>query len=220
MLINLMNISKSYIHKGDNIQVLRNINLEIEKGEKIAIMGKNGSGKTTLLNIIGTIDTPDKGEYIFNGKKLPTNKHLKLNKLRRSHFGYIPQGFCLIRDKKGFYNVALPLLFKGYTKEIIEEKVDEISSFLNIKHLLNKKPDDMSSGERQKISIARAMVTNPEVILADEITNTLDEESKNIILSLIKDSKELTAIIVTHDILIAKNCDRILYLYDGIIQSS
>ncbi|ABR50253.1 ABC transporter related [Alkaliphilus metalliredigens QYMF] len=220
MLINLKNISKSYIHKGDNIQVLKNINLGIEKGEKIAIMGNNGSGKTTLLNLIGTIDTPDKGEYIFNDKKLSIDQPLKLNKLRRNHFGYIPQGFCLIRDKKGFYNISLPLLFRGYTKEVIEEKVDEISSTLKIKHLLNKKPDNMSAGERQKISIARAMITNPEVILADEMTNTLDKESKNIVLGLIKDSRELTAIVVTHDILIAKKCDRILYLDDGIIQSS
>lgn len=181
-------------------------------------MGSNGSEKTTLLNIIGTIDTPDKGEYTFSGNKLPTDNHLKLNKIRRNYFGHIPQGFSLIPDKKGFYNISLPLLFRGYTREMIEEKVDEISSTLNIKHLLNKKPDNMSSGERQKISIARAMITNPEVILADEMTNTLDEESKNIVLRLIKDSKELTAVIVTHDILVARSCDRILYLYDGVIQ--
>lgn len=121
VLIDLINISKSYIHKGNNIEVLKNVNLGIGKSEKIAIMGRNGSGKTTLLNIIGTIDVPDKGEYIFNGKKLPAN-HSKLNKLRRQHFGYIPQGYCLIRDKKGFYNVSLPLRFRGYSKEVIEKK--------------------------------------------------------------------------------------------------
>ena len=218
MLISLRGISKEYLHKGNSIQVLHNINLGIEKGEKIAVMGKNGSGKTTLLNIIGTIDIPDQGEYILSGKKLPIDNHLKLNKIRRNYFGHIPQGFSLIRDKSGFYNISLPLLFRGYTKEIIENRVNEISALLNIKNLLNKKPDLMSAGERQKISIARAMVTKPDIILADEVTNALDEESKNIVLNLIIESRDLTALIVTHDSLVAKKCNRILYLHDGNIE--
>ncbi len=215
MLINLTSISKSYVHKDENIQVLKNINLKVEKGEKIAIMGKNGSGKTTLLNIIGIIDIPDEGQYMFKNKKLPINEPLKLNKLRRNHFGYIPQRLCLIQDKEGFYNISLPLLFRGYTREKIKEKVYEISSFLDVKHLLNKKISNMSSGECQKISIARAMITEPEILLADELTSALDEKSRSIILNLIRDSEELTAIIATHDGSIANNCDRALYLKEN-----
>lgn len=217
-MIELRNVFKSYRYKGQNRQVLNNINLRIEKGEKVAVMGKNGSGKTTLLNLIAAVDTPDEGEYLFKGQNLPVNKPVLLNSVRRSSFGYIPQASCLIREKSGFYNISLPLFFRGYSKAEIKEKVDEAASLLNIIHLLDKRPDEMSSGECQKIAIARALISNPEVILADEMTNTLDEESKNTVLSLVKNSKEMTAVIVTHDKSVATTCDKILYLYEGAIQ--
>lgn len=217
MFISLIEISKSYSNKGIVFPILKNINLEIMKGEKIAIMGKNGAGKTTLLNIIATIDIPDNGDYIFKDKKLAVDSMAELNKLRRSYFGYIPQGFCLIRDKSVFYNISLPLLFQGLGKVYVKEKVEAVASYLKIEHLLNKMPRDISLGECQKVSIARALILEPEIMLADEITNNLDDEAKNIALDVITNPKELTTIIVTHDPQVAKRCDRILYLCDGTI---
>lgn len=219
-MIQLINVSKNYSNKEEQVSVLRNVHLEIQKGEKVSLMGKNGSGKTTLLNILSTVDIPDGGEYIFNGKKMPIDEFFKLNKIRRSHFGYIPQKSCLIKDKSGRHNIELPLLFRGYSKEKIEYEVTLISEQMEIESLMNKKAGKMSAGERQKISIARALVTHPEVIFADEVTNTLDEDSKIKVLDLIKKNTEMTAIIVTHDVQVANYFDRLLYLDNGFIKNT
>lgn len=220
-MIELVNIKKEYGKKSNIHQVLRNINLKIEKGELIGIMGRSGSGKTTLLNIIGCMDEITEGLYIYNGKKVNEFSKSKLEKFKKENISFVFQDFALMNDYTVYENVELPLIIKRLPKKkrkmIIMEQLKE----LEIEHLAYKYPNQISGGEKQRCAIARALVTNNELILADEPTGALDEKTGEKIMDILININKIgkTVVIVTHDKEIAKKCNRVIYLKDGVVNN-
>lgn len=182
----------------------------------IAIMGKSGAGKSTLLNIIGCIFTLTSGEYLFNNNLSPQSEHEMAN-FRRDNIGFILQHSSLINNKNIFYNIALPLIYKNIEKKKIKERVNEIARSLGIFDKLEMFPQMLSGGECQRAVIARAIITKPSIILADEPTSSLDDENKYEILDILKElnQENMTIIIVTHDDKIANMCDRKIVIDNG-----
>lgn len=216
-MITLKNICKEYINGGEAVQVLQDINLHIEKGTILAIMGRSGCGKTTLLNIIGGITKPTTGEVWIEGKQVDYQTSKTLYALRREYFGYVVQNFALISQKTVWENVALPIYSKAgrkHRKQIVDELLDEVG-------VLDKKtkyPYQLSNGERQRVAIARALSDNKKIILADEPTGALDYENAEKIIDLLNKvvkEREITALIVTHDKEVAEKCDKTCYISYG-----
>lgn len=198
MMIKLNAIKKSYSYRRKKQVVLDNVSMEIEKGDIITIGGSNGSGKTTLLNILGGIDVADEGEYYYNGNRI-LNKPSELLSFRREHIGIVPQKNMLVDKISVYKNIALPLEIRKESS--VKEKVKDISRVLGIEGLLWKKPHKLSVGECQRVSIARAIITNPELLLADEPTSSLDQSSTDTVLGLFQKLRDggSTVIIITHD---------------------
>ncbi|MGG7178288.1 ABC transporter ATP-binding protein [Clostridium paraputrificum] len=215
-IISLKNISKIYGKGNGETRALKNINLNIEKGEMIAIMGPSGSGKTTLLNIIGLLDIQTEGEYILNGREVKELKVDKLAKIRNKELGFVFQNFNLLYQYSTLYNVEMPITYSK-DKKNMKERGMKVLSDVGLKEYKDKTPNELSGGQKQRVAIARALVNNPEIILADEPTGALDKNTGIDILNLLKSiNKEgRTVIIVTHDINIANECDRIINIIDG-----
>ncbi|MEI3614840.1 ABC transporter ATP-binding protein [Pseudogracilibacillus sp. SO30301A] len=213
MLIQLKNIQKSYKKNS----VLKGLNLEVEQGEMIAIMGRSGVGKSTLLNIIAGIDKPDKGAYLYKNQPIHNQSINSLASFRRDNIGFILQNNPLIDSKNVFNNIALPLEYSRVSKEMIQKKVTNVLTNLEILNCKDKYPSMLSGGEAQRVAIARALVQDPEVILADEPTGSLDEESEENVMNLCQElNKEgKTVIIVTHDRRIAEKCEKIYNIKNG-----
>jgi len=207
------------IHKSfGNIEVLKGINLNIERGELVSIVGASGAGKTTLLQIIGTLSNFDKGEIIINNININNLKDRQLSKFRNQNIGFVFQFHHLLPEFSALENVSLPLLIQKKPKAIAEEKAKEILSFLNLDHRLTHKPHQLSGGEQQRTAIARALVTSPSVILADEPTGNLDSQNTRDIISLLKELQKKmnqTIIIVTHNLELANATDHIFSIRDG-----
>jgi len=218
-MIRLNNICKHY--KVNNTVALDNIDLAIDHGELVAIRGKSGAGKSTLINIIGFLDNFSSGDYYFQSEKIEQNAYKKQLKLRSKNIGFVVQNFALIPDHTIFYNISLPLLYQGYSKQKIESRVHEVAKRMNIDTLLNKLPQHISGGESQRAAIARALVNKPDLILADEPTASLDEKNEEIIIEYFKELNRegITIIIVTHDHSVANQCNRVIDLSDGKITS-
>jgi len=220
-IIELADISKSYLLDKTEVTALSNINIEIKKGEFTAIAGPSGSGKTSLLNIIGLIDKPDNGSYILNGSD---TTHIPLNHLadlRRKTIGFVFQTFNLIPVFNAFENVEYPLIFTDISKKEKKDRVDHLLRLVGISELAQHRPFEMSGGQRQRIAIARALVNNPEVVLADEPTANLDSRTGSEILEQMKRlNKELnvTFLFASHDPLVLNAAERIVYLHDGMIE--
>jgi len=216
-IIELKNISKTYGRADAIVQALFPINLEIKKGEMTAIMGKSGSGKSTLLNILGGIDHPDDGQYIFNNEVLNTKSQDKMARFRRVKIGFVVQNFALIDEYTVMQNIALPLKYNKCKKSLIKSKIKQITQKLDIVEKIKKYPRELSGGQMQRTAIARAVVHNPEVILADEPTGALDLQTGENIMQLFKEINKngTTVIIVTHDANVASYCDKIINLQDG-----
>lgn len=219
-MIKLINIEKIYGKEENRVNALKAIDLKIEKGEIIAIMGVSGSGKSTLLNILGCIDRPTSGKYLLNDEDVSTFNHFKLAKYRNRHFGFVIQNFALIDDYTAYENIIVPL---NYTKLKNKEKKDRIHTIaenLGIYDKLDKLPSQLSGGQNQRVAIARALVNKPEIILADEPTGSLDQktgqEIMNLLINLNQEGK--TVIIVTHDPKVADYCHRTIFLEDGFIK--
>lgn len=194
--------------------VLNNLSLRVDKSEFISIMGPSGSGKTTLLNILGGLDIQDSGNYYFQEEKvLSTNGRL----LRREHISIIPQNYLLINQISAFDNIALPLKIRKYIN--IEKEVLSIAERLEIKDLLNKKPPKLSSGERQRISVARAVITKPRFLLADEPTSALDSRLSENLIGIFKEmlNEGTSIVMVTHNITIADMSTSKLCLNNGVL---
>lgn len=219
MLLQVLNVNKIYRTGKTNFQALKDISFNIDKEEFTAISGPSGSGKTTLLNIIGCIDKPDSGEIILEGKSIKARNSDELAYLRREYFGFIFQTYNLIPVLTAYENVELSLrLLKKYSEDEIKKKVNEALEKVGLIELKDRKPLELSGGEQQRVSIARAIVKNPKLILADEPTANLDTENgKKIVELMLKMNREdgITFIFSTHDPLILEYANRNISLRDG-----
>lgn len=216
-LISLKGICKTY-GKGDGlVTALRPIDLDIKKGEMLAIMGKSGSGKSTLLNLLAGLDTPDDGEYIYNGETINTKNQNKMAKFRRTDVGFVVQHFALIDEYNVSQNIALPLRYGKLKGVSTKKRIKEIAERLEIGEKLRKYPSQLSGGQAQRVAIARAIAHKPSILLADEPTGALDEETGKSIMNLFKEiNKEgTTVVVVTHDANVASYCQRTIRLHDG-----
>lgn len=220
-IIELTDISKSYIIGKTRVNALSKITVGIKKGEFTAIAGPSGSGKTSLLNIIGLIDKPDTGSFLLNGEDI-THKPLNhLADLRRKTVGFVFQTFNLIPVFNAFENVEYPLIFTDISKKEKKDRVDHLLRLVGISELARHRPFEMSGGQRQRIAIARSLVNNPEVVLADEPTANLDSRTGLEILEQMKRlNRELnvTFLFASHDPVVLDSVERIINLHDGMIE--
>lgn len=212
-MIEMKNIYKSFGKDHNERKLFEDFSFKISKGDMVAIMGKSGSGKTTLLNIIGGLESIDKGVYLFNGKDVSKFSEKELLDFRRKNISYIFQNFALINEYSIMDNILLPLRYRynNVNKKTINN-ARELLKKLDIAYVENQKIENLSGGEKQRIAIARSLISNTNVILADEPTGALDEKSGHMIMELFKQMKNVgkTIIIVTHDIDVAKKCDYII----------
>lgn len=219
-MIKLTDLTKIYDSKKNSQTVLKGINLEVKRGEMLAIMGRSGAGKSTLLNILAGLEKATTGGYIFLENDMTELNSKQLSNWRKNNVGFILQSHTLIDEKNVFENVALPLHYARKTKKEIRSKVMDLLKYLNLEDKEKKYPRELSGGESQRVAIARALVNNPNIILADEPTGALDEETEKVILNLFKQINEQgkTFILVTHDHTVSSICDRTIIIKDGIIQ--
>ena len=218
-MINLKDVHKAFGKKEARVEALRGISLSIEEGEMVAIMGKSGSGKSTLLNILGGMMSMDSGEYLYDGKAVNFKSQRELTKFRRNEVGFVVQYFALADDLNVFQNVALPLKYQGHSRKKIKEMVMEALRELEIEDKAKSYPSELSGGQQQRAAIARAVVKQPRLILADEPTGALDEATGEAVQEIFHklNEKGKTIIIVTHDAKVAEHCERIIHLRDGIV---
>ena len=218
-LLEVKNLKKVYTTRfGTNqVNALSDVNFSVEKGEYVAIMGESGSGKTTLLNILASLDKPTNGEILLNGKNTVQIKDKELSAFRRDNLGFVFQDFNLLDTFTIRDNIFLPLVLSGKKYNEMEERVKPLSKRLGIEQLLDKYPYEVSGGQKQRAAVARALITNPQIILADEPTGALDQKTGREVLELLKEINKSgkTVIIVTHDEGIAKVTDRIITISDG-----
>ncbi|MBP3354391.1 MAG: ABC transporter ATP-binding protein [Bacteroidales bacterium] len=215
-MLKAKNIHKSF----GPLQVLKGVDIEISKGEIVAIAGKSGAGKTTLLQILSTLDSADSGSVVLNGTDLSTLKGEKLAEFRNKHIGFVFQFHQLLPEFTALENVILPALIAKKGQKESEAKAKEILIFLNLADRLNHKPAQLSGGEKQRVAVARALINNPDIIFADEPSGSLDSAQKEELHSLfhsLRDQMGQTFVIVTHDIALAQSADRIIYMKDGVI---
>lgn len=222
MIIKTQGLRKEYGSKGMKFPALNGIDIDVEKGEFLAIMGPSGSGKTTLLNILSTIDRPTGGKVSFDGQELLQLKSEELAKFRRDKIGFVFQDFNLLDNMSVMDNIALPLALNGVHHKDITKKVNELAAFFGIEQQLAKYPWQLSGGQKQRAAAARALIMNPSVIFADEPTGALDSKSSGELLECFKKLNSqygTTIIMVTHDAFAASYCERIMFLKDGAIHA-
>ena len=218
-MIQISNLHKSYKMGSSSLHVLKGIDLEIEDGELIAIMGSSGSGKSTLLNILGMLDIADKGKYKLDNVLIKDLTETIAANYRNRFLGFVFQSFNLINYKNALENVALPLYYQGLGRKLRQQKALEYLEKVGLKNWAKHLPSELSGGQKQRVAIARAMVSEPKVLLADEPTGALDSITSNEIMGLLQkiNSEGKTILVVTHEIEIAKMCKRIITLKDGVI---
>ncbi|APM40746.1 ABC transporter ATP-binding protein [Clostridium kluyveri] len=215
--INLKNIKKIYSKKQNKTFALNGIDLTIDEGDMVAIMGPSGSGKSTLLNILGLIDVPSSGNYSLDGYAVEKIKTRNIHKFRNKYIGFIFQYFALLKDYTMLDNVVLPLTYRRMPHKQRLNKAKEYIEKVGISDYIDKTPGELSGGQQQRIAIARALVGEPSLILADEPTGNLDQKTGQDIMKLLCqiNRQKKTIIIVTHDINVAKKCHRIITIVDG-----
>ena len=220
-MIKLENLHKSYPIGKDSLHVLKGLNLHIKEGEFVAIMGSSGSGKSTLLNIVGLLDNHDEGKYYLNGQLIENLDETKAAILRNKFLGFIFQSFNLITYKNALENVALPLYYQGMARKERNELAMKYLDKVGLKDRANHLPSELSGGEKQRVAVARALATNPKVVLADEPTGALDSATSHSVMELLKaiNREGMTVFVITHEEDIAEETDRIVRLKDGVIIS-
>lgn len=219
-ILNIKDIKKSYkIDKHNSLTVLKGINLEIKKGEVIAIVGQSGAGKSTLLHILGTLDRPDSGNIIYGDQDITKYNEKDLASFRNKKIGFIFQFHHLLPEFTALENILIPAMIDGKDKK---ERAMELLEIVGVKNREDHKPSEISGGEAQRVAIARALINSPEIILADEPTGNLDTANANSVIELIFDLRNKfnqTFVIVTHNEEFAGKCDRIVKMKDGLIIS-
>ena len=218
-LLEVKNVKKIYTTRfGSNqVEALRDVNFTVERGEYVAIMGESGSGKTTLLNILAALDKPTAGNVLLNGVNLSTVKEKEISAFRREHLGFVFQDFNLLDNFSLKDNIYLPLVLAGKKHNEMETKLRPIAKMLGIEQIIEKYPYEVSGGQKQRAAVARALITEPELILADEPTGALDSKATDDLLGLFNEINEngQTIVMVTHSTKAASHANRILFIKDG-----
>jgi putative ABC transport system ATP-binding protein len=219
-LITITNIGRKYVIGSEVIHALKDVTLTINKGEFVALMGPSGSGKSTLMNILGCLDTPTKGEYILNGINVSHMSDNDLAEVRNSEIGFVFQTFNLLPRNTALDNVALPLIYAGINKEGRIARAKKALENVGLGNRTDHRPNELSGGQRQRVAVARALINDPSIILADEPTGNLDTKTSIEIMSLMEDihAKGNTIILVTHEEDIAMHAHRIVRMRDGLIE--
>ena len=220
-LIKITQIKRDFVLGNEMVYVLKGIDLEINKGEYVALMGPSGSGKSTLMNLLGCLDTPTSGHYILNGKDVSKMHDNELAEIRNKEIGFVFQTFNLLPRTTALDNVALPMIYAGFTKSERKERAMKVLQQVNLGDRMDHQPNQLSGGQRQRVAIARALVNSPSIILADEPTGNLDSKTSDEIMRLLDDIHKNgnTIILVTHEEEIAAHAKRIIRLRDGMIES-
>jgi len=220
-LIKISNIKRDFVLGNEIVYVLKGIDLEINKVEYVALMGPSGSGKSTLMNILGCLDTPTSGTYILNNKDVSQMHDDELAEIRNKEIGFVFQTFNLMPRTTALNNVALPMIYAGYSKSDRNKRAKEVLEQVNLADRMDHQPNQLSGGQRQRVAIARALVNKPSIILADEPTGNLDSKTSTEIMKLFGDIHKLgnTVILVTHEEEIASYANRVIRLRDGMIES-
>jgi putative ABC transport system ATP-binding protein len=220
-IIDIKGITRDFQLGSETVNVLKGIDLVINKGEYVALMGPSGSGKSTLMNILGCLDTPTSGSYILNGKQVSEMHDDELAEIRNKEIGFVFQTFNLMPRTTALDNVALPMVYAGFSKEERNKRATEVLTQVGLADRMDHKPNQLSGGQRQRVAVGRALVNKPSIILADEPTGNLDSKTSIEIMKLFGEihANGNTVILVTHEEEIAAHAHRIIRLRDGIIEN-
>lgn len=220
-VIKIRGIKRDFPLGQEVVKVLKGIDLDIEKGEYVALMGPSGSGKSTLMNLLGCLDTPTSGSYMLNGKDVSNMTDDELAEIRNTEIGFVFQTFNLLPRTTALENVALPMIYAGATKGQRAERASEVLTDVGLADRMDHKPNQLSGGQRQRVAVGRALVNKPSIILADEPTGNLDSKTSAEIMDLFDEIHAAgnTVIIVTHEEDIAEHAHRVIRLMDGMVES-
>jgi len=221
LIIEIKDIKRNFALGSEVVYVLKGVNLEIQKGEYVALMGPSGSGKSTLMNILGCLDTPTSGHYTLNGKDVSKMDEKSLAEVRNKEIGFVFQTFNLLPRTTALDNVALPMVYAGKSKSERNRRAAEVLDQVGLSDRMDHHPNQLSGGQRQRVAVARALVNHPSIILADEPTGNLDTKTSIEIMALFDEihAKGNTVILVTHEEDIAAHAHRIIRLRDGVVES-
>ncbi len=222
IVLDARNLIKVYTMGETELKALKGVSLQIEKGEFVALTGFSGSGKSTLMHLLGCLDQPTEGEYFIDGINVTTASRNELAGIRNKKIGFVFQKFHLLPDLNARDNVALPMLYAGETEEVAREKAQKLLTMVGLGDRIDHYPYQLSGGQQQRVAIARSLINNPSIILADEPTGNLDSETGDVIMAMLaklNTEENVTVIIVTHEPLIAAKTKRIVELIDGKIKS-
>src|SRR5438045_464324 len=219
-LIETVDLWKSYVMGDEEIHALRGVSIQIERGEYVAIMGPSGSGKSTLMNLIGCLDTPSKGSYLLNEKQVSQMNDNELARIRNEENGFVFQTFNLLPRATALHNVELPLVYAGVPAKERQERAKEALRRVELDNRMSHKPNELSGGQRQRVAVARALVNNPSILLADEPTGNLDSKTGVEIMALFERLHQTgnTIVLVTHEPEIAGHAHRIISIRDGTVE--
>ena len=219
MILEMNHICKDYALGKSTVKVLKNVCLQVDRGEYVAIMGPSGSGKTTLMNLIGCLDVPTSGEYLLDGQDIPSCSDNQLAEIRNKKIGFVFQSFHLLPRLTALDNVALPLLYGGVKKAERRERARAALEMVGLGDRIDHRQDQLSGGQCQRVAIARAMVGGPKLLLADEPTGALDSASGAQVMELFRQLHEngATIIMITHDVQVARQAQRIMTIRDGVL---
>lgn len=220
-LIHTENVTKHYKVGNDLVKALNGVSVDISKNEYVSLMGASGSGKSTLMNILGCLDTPTSGKYYLNGPDVSGLSDNQLAEIRNKEIGFVFQTFNLLPRYSAIDNVSLPLIYAGITKAARIERAIEVLTMVGLADRVKHRPNELSGGQRQRVAVARALINNPSIILADEPTGNLDSKTSEEIMALFDEIHEggNTVIVVTHEEAIAQRTRRIIRLHDGVVSS-